>query len=186
MLAQFPQFREISLEDRDFVQDKLWKYQPETSELTFTNLFIWRTHYGTLLSQYQDWLLIVLSKTSHGAIGLSPIGPPSRQSVARLLLNWLKEKGESEPRLERADRRFISELADVDDFVVEPVRDDFDYVYRSQDLIELSGRKYHAKRNFINTFRNSYQLTYGELTESELPVRKWQRHGARCGIVMRT
>jgi len=64
LLPRFPEFRPINLSDRPFVQDALWKYQPDTSELTFTNLFIWRTHYGTLLSVYQEWLLIVFTMTS--------------------------------------------------------------------------------------------------------------------------
>ncbi len=37
----FPEFKPLGLEDREIIQRLLWDYQPETSELTFTNLFIW-------------------------------------------------------------------------------------------------------------------------------------------------
>lgn len=32
----------------------------------------------------------------------------------------------------------------------------FDYVYTAEDLAELKGKRYHSKRNYVNTFRNTY------------------------------
>ena len=32
-------------------------------------------------------------------------------------------------------------------------RDNFDYVYLAQDLINLSGRKFHGKKNHLNAFK---------------------------------
>ncbi|MDP2932485.1 MAG: phosphatidylglycerol lysyltransferase domain-containing protein [Chloroflexota bacterium] len=169
MPVEFPAFKPIELADRDLIQDRLWAYQPETSELTFTNLFIWRIHYGAMWSLYRDWLLFVFDKPG-ATYALPPIGPPSRQEVTWRLLQWLKDKGKSEPRLERADQRLVTELAGSGDFLVEPRRDHFDYVYRSQDLIELAGRKYHAKRNYINTFVKKNEFSYEAMAENHLPA----------------
>ncbi len=36
-------------------------------------------------------------------------------------------------------------------------RDNFDYVYYAQDLIELKGRKYHSKKNHVNSFKKACQ-----------------------------
>ena len=36
-------------------------------------------------------------------------------------------------------------------------RDNFDYIYRREDLAELKGKKYHSKRNFINRFLQEYE-----------------------------
>ncbi len=60
--TDFPAFKTITLEDREVIQDQLWAYQPETSELTFTNLFIWRDYYGARWSVHKDWLIIVYNK----------------------------------------------------------------------------------------------------------------------------
>ena len=54
------------------------------------------------------------------------------------------------------------------EFFIEPTRDQFDYVYRSQDLIQLAGRRYHSKRNHINKFTQSYSFTYSSLGERHL------------------
>jgi hypothetical protein len=41
-------------------------------------------------------------------------------------------------------------------FNYENDRDNYDYIYNSQDLIELAGRKYHSKKNHVNSFRKHY------------------------------
>ena len=55
----FPQFKTLELKDKDIFQKFLKLYKPETSELTFTNLFVWRSHYKFQWSLYKDWLIIV-------------------------------------------------------------------------------------------------------------------------------
>ena len=46
-MPEFPEFKPIAIEDRDLIRGRLEAYQPETSELNFTNMFIWRSHYGS-------------------------------------------------------------------------------------------------------------------------------------------
>jgi hypothetical protein len=166
---EFPLFKPIELEDRDFIQDTLWKYQPEASELTFTNLFIWRAHYGFQWSVHRDWLLVLCSSSNRNSFFLPPVGPSSRSRVAGLILSWLREeKKEKEPLIERADSRLVSEIEGDRAFVIQPTREHFDYVYRSRDLILLQGSKYHAKRNHINKFRSSYSFAYSPLADNHL------------------
>jgi hypothetical protein len=163
---EFPEFKPVELADHDAIQEILDRYQPQTSEWTFTNLFIWRSHYGFEWSLYKDWLLVICTVKARGLCALQPVGPPSRVEVVRMLLNWLREKkGGENPSIERADSRLISELESAQDFLVEPTRDQFDYVYRTEDLIRLAGRKYHSKKNHINRFLSSYSYTYDILSE---------------------
>lgn len=44
----------------------------------------------------------------------------------------------------------------LDGVTVAETRDSFDYIYLSTDLIHLSGKKFHAKRNHINKFTSMY------------------------------
>jgi len=165
----FPDFKQVSLDDRDIFREILWAYQPETSELTFTKLFIWQPHYKTQWSMYQDWLIIICTDTSGKLYCLQPVGPPGRSSVAGMLLQWLHdEKNVPEPSIERADKKLAGELGQGGSFVVEPLREHFDYVYRSSDLIHLAGRKYHGKKNHINKFTATHAFTYMPLGESHI------------------
>lgn len=42
-------------------------------------------------------------------------------------------------------------------------RDDDDYIYLRQDLVSLSGRKLHQKKNHLNYFQRTFQATYEEI-----------------------
>jgi len=92
MPPDFPQFKPIALADREVIREITWRYQPQTSECTFTNLFIWRSRYGFQWSIYRDWLLVICKVDPEGFYALQPIGPPSRRTVTRLLLEWLREE----------------------------------------------------------------------------------------------
>ena len=78
------------------------------------------------------------------------------------------EKKEKEPRIERADQLLVSEIQEATDLMIEPTRDHFDYVYRSENLIGLAGRKYHSKRNHISKFERSHSFTYAPLSDDHV------------------
>ena len=162
---QFPEFKPIELGDRAYIHERLWEYQPQNSELTFTNLFIWRPHYGFLWSAYKDWLLFLgTGNGAEGDYGLLPVGPPSRVEVCRVFLQWLRdEKGSKAASIQRADKGLVDELAGGDIFSIEATRDHFDYVYRTEDLIRLEGKNYRQKRNHINYFLREYRFDYEPL-----------------------
>lgn len=53
-------------------------------------------------------------------------------------------------------------------YTFEQERDDFDYLYQTRDLIELSGKKYHSKRNHISRFNADYAYEYERLDEQKV------------------
>lgn len=163
--VMFPVFKPVELEDRHVLKPLLEAYKPTTSELTFTNLFIWRSHYNFHWSLYKDWVLIISLGTELGSFALEPVGPPPRKAVARLLLDWMaEERQEKKPRIERADERLVAELEGVKEIIIEETRDHFDYVYRTEDLVHLVGGRYRSKRNHINQLLRAYSIRYSPLT----------------------
>lgn len=167
---QFPTFKPLELSDRDFLQPRLRAYQPITSELTFTNLFIWRHHYHLSWSLVAN-CLVFLSDSPQDPWLFPPVGPSPGVDLCRSLLIWLqKERQTPNPRLERADRRVWEEVAANQDFIGEPLRDHFDYVYATTELINLAGRNYHQKRNHLNSFQRAHRHTYAPLTSEHLPA----------------
>jgi hypothetical protein len=185
---RFPDFRPLAVEDRGTVDARLRAYEPRTSELTFAHLFMWRHHYETLWCLDGDALLLLLhSHDRERGFALPPVGPPSRVAVTHRLLDWMTGPGGyARPRVERADRRLVDELAGqmrmapTEDgtadtnpgpagggsttFVATSLRGDFDYVYRTEDLAVLAGRRYHAKRNHVHQAERGRDLAYQPLT----------------------
>jgi len=181
----FPNFRPIRLEDRDVLHNAFFSYQPETSELTFTTCFIWRTFYHFSWCWLGD-TIVFLCKPLRGALhAMEPIGPAPRTEVVRTLLRWLREeKGVTSPSVERADSRLAAEVAQAPDLTVLPVREHFDYLYSTADLISLPGRKYHAKRTHIRKFLSGASYAYARLDRTLLAgclnlADRWCRH-RRC------
>ncbi|HBE45615.1 MAG TPA: hypothetical protein DDW17_09310 [Deltaproteobacteria bacterium] len=168
-LPEFPEFKHVDLEDRNIIQEILHSsYKPQTSEWTFTNLFIWRSHYNFQWSIYKDWLL-VYCKEDDDIYMMQPIGPEGRNVLVDILFQWLKdEKGQAIPRIEKADKRFVSELFPSKHIIIEPSRNHFDYVYLRENLVQLSGNRYRSKRNHINHLIRAYTFTYIELQEEHL------------------
>jgi uncharacterized protein len=186
MLPQFPAFKQIELSDRNLIHTKFWDYQPETSELTFSNLFTWRNHYGFQWSMLGDWLIVLGEKNGNQVWALPPTGPGPRVEAVRELFRWMKnEKGVAVPRIERADGRLVKELEGALGLSIEPTREHFDYVYKTRDLIELAGKNYRQKRNHINYLLRSYSIDYEPLSESNvqacLELSETWCQAKRCG-----
>ena len=162
----FPDFKSISLEDQNEIQGYFSAYQPETSELTFTNLYIWREHYRYRWSVLDDYLIVMASLDDDTYL-FPPVGPASRRDLVRRLLRWMQdEKGIENPRIEKADDRLVAEVDGTEDMLIISVRDDFDYLYNREDLVNLAGRKYHSKRNHIHRVERDYQYEYKPITEA--------------------
>ena len=152
-MPRFPDFRELRLADRGPVSRFLWDLQPETSELTFTNLFIWRASFGWQWSVRGEHLLLLAAKPGAEPFFLPPVGPAPRAGVCLELLSWLRrERSVADPRIERADPALAAEITYAAGLRAEPARDHFDYLYRTSDLIALKGSRYHAKRNHLQRF----------------------------------
>ncbi len=168
---RFPDFQPLAVEHQDLIRPRLWDYQPQTSELSFTNLFIWRRPHGLSWCMAGDHLLF-LSRSPKGEVqAWPPVGPPPRLPLVRRLLEWLKEEqGQPAPVLTRADARLAQELAEAPEFEVSPQREHFDYLYATADLIHLAGRRFHDKRNHLNAFRRAYRFAYAPMTELHLPA----------------
>jgi uncharacterized protein len=169
-LPLFPDFKPIEIDDRQGIIDILRSNRPGTSELTFTNLFIWRKHYGFRWCLYKGCLCIIGRENAGPDFTMAPVGPSGRIEAGIAILEWLKEtKGVSSPAIERADEGLAREASRSSRLVVEEKREHFDYVYRTRDLIDLPGNKNRNKRNHINQFMRSYEsYVYEEFGESHI------------------
>ncbi|MBP8625764.1 MAG: DUF2156 domain-containing protein [Syntrophorhabdales bacterium] len=181
----FPNFKNIELRDINLFKDFFTDYNPQTSEWTFTNLFMWRNYYSFQWSIHKDWLLIICLHSNGMCCAFQPLGPPSRKEVTILLLEWLRdEKRLSKPAITRADSRLAREIKGINLLSINPEREHFDYVYLRDNLVRLSGNKYSAKRNHINKLLKRYNVRYDSLkaTNIEGCIRlqeKWCRQ-KRC------
>lgn len=159
MYPKFPDFKDITIEDREYLAENIWNYQPENSELTFTNLFIWKDHFNLKWSTLNG--IPIFLATKGDPYFFEPAGFLSIDDVKKIAF-WIKDNYGSKVIFSRVGNQFSSRLDD--NFVITPQREHFDYVYKAKDLIELSGRKYHSKRNHLSNFFKNYTYEYKEMT----------------------
>lgn len=87
---------------------------------------------------------------------LMPVGPKDPDGLRGVLIKLMEhsgKKGEGFTLIGITDEmKEEIEQTMPDTFEFTPNRDYSDYIYNSDDLIELRGKKYHGKRNHINKF----------------------------------
>ncbi len=158
------EFKPIELTDKGVISGFFAADPPQVSELTFTNLFMWRHRYAPLWRVWKDMLLMVLRPDDSGPYGLPPVGMKRKGEALDLLCADLARQ-HLEPRVCRADRDFVERYVDQDRYLALEDRDNSDYVYLTGNLIDLPGRKYHGKKNHLNKFIKNNQFQYRELDE---------------------
>jgi len=162
-IPTFPEFRPIELEDRAILPDYLEAVQPQISEYTFMNLYVWRKSDRPLLSRRRDVLLIKALKCPDSReVLLPPLGSKElAQTVSELIGDV--EKGGKLPPLYGVLKDQAEALAKIG-FSVRFDRDNSDYVYLVKDLIELRGTRFHSKRQAIKRCLSEHRCEYVPIT----------------------
>lgn len=156
-------FEHLSIKHHALVEDFLHRYPPEISELTFTNLFIWRNYYQFQISLVKGFLTLLAHPPGTTPFFFPALGEGDIQSWARECLTFLKNQG-FPPRLARLPESFSKEFPFFPGLTAHLDRDNSDYVYRTKNLIRLSGNKYHTLKNHMNRFTKNYSWEYRPLT----------------------
>lgn len=155
-------FKPIEIQHKEIFNGFFLQDHPHISEFTFTNLFIWGFHYHPMWLQWEDCLLIIFRPDGVIPFGLQPIGPGNKRKALDLLCEQLKQLA-SDVSVCRVSEEFLEKYVDQDRYTFSFDRNNSDYVYLAQDLINLSGRKYHRKKNHLNRFLKNYPFEYREL-----------------------
>ena len=167
-IPEFPQFKDFSLEEKSLFDEAFNRIPPVISEFTFTNLFIWRYAYQIKISRLQNFLCL-LADQGERSFFFPTIGEGDVVECYRVLLQFLKEKG-IPPKISRVPEKIVDQIDwKTVGIVVEFDRDQSDYIYLTEDLIQLKGGKYHRKRNHIKQFKEKYPYQYIPLTSEWIP-----------------
>ena len=158
-------FKKLTLEDAKIFNDHFKKHPPLSSELTFTNLYIWQ-NYRQIEYALHDEGLIILATTSKEKYFLPPVGFRDKNKIISSILEF-GEKNNITKSVKRADDNFINEIKDSG-FQIKEDRDNFDYLYKTEDLAFLNGRNYSNKRGFVKKFFAEYYHKYYKFTNSEV------------------
>jgi uncharacterized protein len=161
-------FNEPVLSDKSRADEILHITDYRANDFCFGNLFIWRKKGNTKIAFHKGFLLVRF-ESENREYYLYPAGKGDKAEVIRELAGEASERGKAfviacvTPAMKaELETNFPGRFNIIGN------RNNYDYIYRSQDLSELSGKKYHSKRNHITRFKSSGDWSYEDITLSNL------------------
>jgi hypothetical protein len=121
------------------------------SEFTFAGLYLFRNRYQYRVSIGPDNTFLISGERDGKKFFMTPCGIPPDEILQNLFTDHDYWKNISESVLaekcEDLEQRGIKITED---------RDNFDYLYLRTDLADLTGKKFHKKKNLVNAFNAAY------------------------------
>ncbi len=165
----------ITIAERPILEEYLRGFEYGTSGLSFTSLYMWRNINNFSWQMIGDYLCIAglshLELDKEEPFLFPPLtktgtyDPVSLNKTIKEAKKIFESKGYIfSIRLMPFKMMDILEQACPGEFRFFDDRPNYDYLYRTQDLIDLKGRDYHSKKNHLNYFLNHYQYQYVTLT----------------------
>ncbi|GAB1475781.1 DUF2156 domain-containing protein [Bacillota bacterium] len=165
----------ITIESRAVIDEYLDSFEYKASGLSFTSLYMWRDINQFSWQPIGDYLCIAgishLELDKQEAFLFPPLTKTGAYEAEGLRKSILGAKAIFEEKGQKFNIRLlpkhmlgIIETAFPGEFIFLEDRANYDYVYLTKDLIKLSGRKYHAKRNHLNHFLSHYDYEYRPMT----------------------
>ena len=149
-------FKDVTLADRDTITSFTMKSDRRNCDLSFSNLCSWRFLYDTQFAVVDNFLVFKFWAGEQLAY-MMPVGTGDLKAVLWELIEDARKENQHFCMLGvcsnmRADLEAIL----PEQFTFTEDRDYADYIYLRSDLSTLKGKKFQAKRNHINRFRNTY------------------------------
>ncbi len=157
------EFRKPLLSDKDWIQTLLGYSDFRGCEYTFGNNYVWQDIFDIEISRYKDFYIV---KTGSGFF--FPSGRGDIAEVLFVLEEYCRSNG-LPFTICSSDKVSMMTLLEIygDRAEAEPNTDEFDYIYSYQELTELKGKKYHAKRNHIARFSEN-DWSYEEIDRENI------------------
>lgn len=163
-------FRRPELSDAELISDYFHKYPTRSCDRTFANVYLWAKFYQVEFTQYKNTLVFRDNSAGYGYA--FPVG--ADEDVREVIPDLIRDAEEAgkpfclygitREHFEQIEQWFPGQ------FTCEYNRDEADYVYETEKLATLSGKKLHSKRNHINKFKQVYdgRWEYEKLTEDQV------------------
>lgn len=174
-------FKEIKLEDRQWICPLLEASDYEGCHQNFSNLFTWAKVNKTYVAEHKDYLIVKSQNDCKTPKYFFPAGKGDIKPVIEDILNEMTPYkmptvfiGISPDNIRLLESLFPNR------FEYKEIRGDFDYVYLIEKLSMLSGRKLHSKKNHVNAFIKNNQWSFelidkDNIEECKEMSRLWMR-----------
>ncbi len=151
VIPSFPSFKILELQDSDVINALNSEFLPY-SDFNFTSLWSYNTENDIQISQLNKNIVILLRDYITNKQAYTFLGKNDTLSTIRTLLASANDKG-IDPILKYIPEENVlasSEASSI--FRIEEDRDNFDYIYSSEQLSDLKGNALHPQRRRVHQF----------------------------------
>lgn len=163
------EFTEPKIEDKVWA-DECFSYAHSLNcEYTFGNIYLWHTAYLTKIAHFNGFLICRWGRSENISYSL-PIGSGDFKAAVLEIIKDAEALG-IQPRIYGITESYKELLNHdfPDKFTFTYDDGNYDYIYRVDALANLSGKKYHSKRNHIANFkRNNPDWCFEEINSSNI------------------
>ncbi len=167
----------IEITDKKLFDEYFHKYPPETSEFTFTNLFMWRNYYNFLFMEFKEHLILfsndylknrkepINTRSKDYIYFFPPIGPSTDKIIIEIFENI------SNVEIHRVPEELCEKITKDEKFkklnldYIED-RNNWDYVYNKEEILNLAGNKYRQNRRWLQKFLTTHDYDFKLLTDN--------------------
>ncbi len=158
------------IEDKIWVDEIIKKVSEKKillcSDIPFATSYLWQKMYNIKLCRYKDFIIKSFGDEEDTISFTYPLGVGDIKDAIENIKNYAFAQGKKIvfSGLSKEQTEEINSLYD-NKIEFEENRDYAEYIYNSEDLATLAGRKYHSKRNHISKFTKQYNYTFEEITK---------------------
>lgn len=151
------EFKKPSLEWKQEMMEYLQYNKYPGCDLSVGNIILWADFYNIDYTVIED-MIVFRSLFVDGTYGYAfPIGKGDEKKALDAIITLCRQ--EKAPfQLYSVEEEMYEKIENwyPGVYTIEYVREDADYIYSSQRLASLAGKKLHGKRNHINRFKEHY------------------------------
>ncbi len=153
-------FHPVTVADKPLFEYYITSSEEQNCDLNFANVFCWSDSYHSEVAEVEDSLVIRFDNSGAKSY-MQPVGNGDKRQIVELLRQDAFEQ-RVPLRLYGLSREWCDFLENEypSEFAFATPRALSDYIYRTEDLAQLRGRKYQPKRNHLNHFvaRNDWYV----------------------------
>ncbi len=166
IMEEIMEFAQICLETKNELDSYLKQENYKISDISFGNLFIWSCARKIEFTKSHNTLILKTTYPNENPYFFFPIGIGDKKQALQKIAKYCQSCGIA-PHFKSIESSNLETLKEVFPHLeITPSVDNFDYVYSISELITLSGRKYHKKKNHLNQFLLNYpQWKYEKISK---------------------
>jgi len=159
MIPEFPVFTKITIDLKEPIRKFLANFE-SYSDFNYTSLYSWDYNYSSEICYLNHNLVIKIPDYITGSPTYSILGTQLLDDSIAMLLKYTKE-------INLVPEVTINSIRNKNVIEIQEDRDNYDYIYELENLVDLPGKGHKLKRNKLNQFDKAYpNHALADFTES--------------------